>query len=169
MNVSDEYRKALDGDMQAVRDYLRDYPNRRGRYAPFKEPEPGGELGFAWAAGIMDGEGCILLTERRISLRVVMTHEVTIRTFAEVVRVPSFFVAPHNHQVNPKHKIGYGWQASARPDVYQVLMALVPYMVTKRELAEEALSEVQWRMIGRERGWLTGALRPPRPDDFQRG
>lgn len=152
-------RKALTDVEQGVRDYLLSFPERQGGLQSVHDLN---DLRLPWAAGLFDGEGCIVLTERRISLRIVMTHAETIRAFGEVVWVPSYFErATHN----PRHKSQYGWQASARPDVYQVLIMLTPHMITKRQLAEEALREVQWRMFWRQCN-PPRAPRPARPPDL---
>lgn len=101
------------------------------------------ETDYAWAAGIIDGEGHIGMTrckpgvnrratigyQIRISVR--MTHEPTVKKLrflfgGTLNRVPS-----RNPQ---KHKESYAWYVGDLKTV-EVLEKILPYLITKRDQA----------------------------------
>jgi hypothetical protein len=95
---------------------------------------------YAWAAGIIDGEGTIAMTRQRpgvnkrttlgfqVRITVVMTHRSTIRRLR---RLFGGLVAPAAKPRSSKHKPAYRWYAG---DVLAeaVLKKITRYMITKR-------------------------------------
>lgn len=109
-------------------------------------------LALAWAAGLFDGEGSINLrfsrSRRRsrasdaaawvLTVRVLMTHEATVRRMAEL------FGGSVAHQPRPPHRDAWYWDVSM-PRSEAVLRALYPHLVTKREQARIAIDAMTFR------------------------
>jgi hypothetical protein len=104
---------------------------------------------LCWAAGIVDGEGCITIIKHKASsrrgcinpvyvlnLRVTMGHEPTIRRLHAIFQEGSVQPRPARNQ---RENDSYTWIALSRQAV-RVIRALQPYLVTKAEEAWLALS-----------------------------
>ena len=100
------------------------------------------DVHIAWAAGLIDGDGCIALDRTgaanktpRPSLRVVMTHA------GAVARLGRMFNAGHCHPRRPRpgRLRAFEWVVTAKEEVRAVLLALVPHLVVKRREAEIVL------------------------------
>lgn len=100
---------------------------------------------YAWAAGIIDGEGCIRLARDhapngrlRHNLRVDVgstTPEILTR-LKEIFGVGS--IHPHTKPRSPRHRPAWLWRVhTAQAEV--ILRAMLPYLVAKRNQAEAAL------------------------------
>lgn len=102
----------------------------------------------AWAAGLFDGEGCISIgyirpsrrkdivnPSYRLTVKVTMGCQQTVRCFGEVVRAGSF----QNH-ASKKARVNssYSWVAMSRK-AEMVLKLLRPHLVTKAREADVGL------------------------------
>ena len=84
---------------------------------------------LAWAAGIIDGEGCILAYETKagcaLRLTVRMVHKPT------VIRLCTLFGGKVK-RCPTKHRMAWEWMRAGQQAAY-ILKQLQPYMVTKAE------------------------------------
>ena len=103
------------------------------------------EVELAWAAGLVDGEGCITITEAKPSgqyksprfnlvLIVTNTHEPTIRRLAEMFGIGSI----RCDKGGGNEADAWRWSVSRRQAGW-VIEALHPYIFTKSKDAELAL------------------------------
>lgn len=99
----------------------------------------------AWAAGLIDGEGCITITrqapsKRRISpshrlyLKVTMTHKPTVARLAAIFEVGSLH---RQGKRSARTNAGWSWWVSAR-QACSVLKLVRPFLVTKAVEADIA-------------------------------
>lgn len=125
---------------------------------------------YAWAAGIIYGEGCLFIHRTRaqgsknsiktdnyrVSLKVTMGHEPTI------LRLRSMFGSGSKHRVGQRGwNLAYSWIVSARLLVL-VLDAIEPYLFTKKaelRVAREFLALPKW---------YGGHHRGPKSAEYQR-
>lgn len=103
---------------------------------------------LAWAAGIFDGEGCISIgyakpqpksrhhkPSYRLTVRVTMGHEPTVRRFAEIAGTSTV----HDHGARTERaNASWTWLAMARKGE-AALKLLQPYLLTKAAECEIAL------------------------------
>jgi hypothetical protein len=120
---------------------------------------------IAWAAGIIDGEGCVSMTRsyvgtnRRVTesfqirLRVRMTDRPTIRRLHAMFGGTFNAHAPQNPRTD---KPSFLW-ACHDLVAARVLKRVLPYMLTKRRQGVLALRFVALRLrCGRQRDWPGG-------------
>jgi hypothetical protein len=93
--------------------------------------------GIEWAAGLFEGEGCIMFTNKNsVRLNVDMTDEDVVREFASTIgcgRVESI-------GVRPGCKPAYRWRISKKSEVLTVLGWLMPFLGQRRHAkAEQAI------------------------------
>lgn len=100
------------------------------------------EIQIAWAAGIIEGEGCISLLRsegaRRnyVSLQVNMTDEDVVEKLYNIFKVGTFAPwHPPSHK-NTGRKPQFRWRVSGRP-AEEVLWRIAPHL-GKRRLAKFA-------------------------------
>lgn len=97
------------------------------------------ETDLAWAAGIIDGEGCIYISKaHQLYLRVTMTD------YPTVARLHTLFdVGTLHTETKPtkNSRIIYGWTCAAK-DTGTVLLLIRPYLFTKLDQAEIALDYI---------------------------
>lgn len=105
------------------------------------------EISIAWAAGFLDGNGCVSISKHhirgrknqtyRLWIRVVQTCEKTLRHFQKLMDTPSAvsLTEPKNRQ----HKRCFTLIYEGR-HALSVLDKLSPYLVLKAEQAESAAS-----------------------------
>ncbi len=111
--------------------------------------------GYAWTAGILDGEGTITIYPRKRSDRKCRNPG-----YSMVVRVANTDLAMINRLLElwggsfivikdrrPNRAICYHWTLSAN-QAMKMLVSVEPYLVTKRELAKLCI-EFQKRVISR--------------------
>ncbi len=104
---------------------------------------------FAWAAGLIDGEGCIAIatydadhapgcTSRRyvLILKVTMGHRPTVERIAQLLGVGT--VQDHVAR-SARVNASYSWVAQSRK-AEAALRAVRPYLVTKAKEADVALA-----------------------------
>lgn len=97
----------------------------------------------AWAAGIIDGEGCITITRQkpgtsgrinpshRLFLKVTMGHEPTVRRLLAIFGVGSV----HLQESSQGYNDAWSWWVASR-QAGDVLMLVRPYLVTKAAEAD---------------------------------
>jgi len=119
---------------------------------------------LAWAAGIIDGEGCLSMNRQRAStrkdlrtdtfrplLKVTMGHRETIERLFEMFQVGSV----QNHVARSK-KVNASWTWLCQcAQVWPPLEQVFPYLLTKREEAELLLrfrEEVPSGLVGGSEG-----------------
>lgn len=82
---------------------------------------------LAWAAGLFEGEGCIELSPKRLTLE--MTDQDTVERFAAIVGVGRITPRPPSQ---PHHKSSWRWQTAAWEQVFHVLDAFYPWLCARR-------------------------------------
>lgn len=110
---------------------------------------------WAYAAGIIDGEGCIQIFSRPCKTAYGSPYpgyrcEITIaNTKVDLMKwlVQHFggtYRAKHSaNNRNPKHKICYEWRLGSHAKKEQFLLGILPYILVKREQAVLALEFVR--------------------------
>lgn len=109
-------------------------------------------LEHAWAAGLIDGEGCIRLTKKlnnnrpsyTLILKVDMTHKATINRLRMIFGCGGDYTHPGNK------KQGYIVQWNG-VEAYRILKLLLPYLFTKKYEAELGIE--YWEKCQNEGGW----------------
>jgi hypothetical protein len=96
---------------------------------------------LAYAAGIIDGEGCIRANKQKGKVSPVLRIHVTNTDERLVELLKGWFggyIWKETKQYMPNAKIRFVWEVSAkRAEV--VLRSIIPYLVLKKERAELAL------------------------------
>lgn len=100
---------------------------------------------WAYVAGIVDGEGCIgwyahshCRTYYGI-VRVVMTHEATIRALQTMMGVGKVYPRKMD---KTNRKLVWTWQVCAQADVLVLLKDILPWLITKRDKALEVIAAI---------------------------
>jgi hypothetical protein len=90
---------------------------------------------LGWCAGLLDGEGSIGIYGGNVQVRIVMTHEATIRRVHEVLGVGRI------RRWRPRgiRRAAWRWYAGGSRSAHAVLTALRPLLVTKAAEADLAL------------------------------
>ncbi len=106
----------------------------------FSEPDTIPHVALAWAAGIVDGEGCIHVRRNRVTptsrhrsdhyslhVKVTMTHEATVQ------RVRDIFDCGHitHKSASSCRKAQWNWDVSGN-DASYVLWLVYPFLLTKK-------------------------------------
>ena len=95
---------------------------------------------LAWAAGIIDGEGCLYISKSQaLYLRVSMTDYPTVKRLHTMFAVGVFDLAIKRGVGNWRST--YSWICAAK-DTRTVLLLVRPYLFTKLDQAEIALDYV---------------------------
>lgn len=108
------------------------------------------DVHIAWAAGLFEGEGCILILDRSsddhhqiatVRLAITMTDKDILERFCEVAECGK--VGPERRYGREHHKPAYVWQISNRADAERLLLAFLPWFGERRSArAHEALAEI---------------------------
>ena len=103
------------------------------------------KLEAAYLAGLIDGEGSILVVQRREQrntwrLSISNTYRPVIEWCRAVTGVGSLVSIPKRH-LNPKHADCWVWQCYSW-NAAQTLQQTLPFMTIKREKAETLLGEM---------------------------
>lgn len=116
------------------------------------------EIDYAWAAGLIDGEGCIFIAKKNprsdrkngaktpnyvVAVKVAMCHEETIQRLYEIFQTGSLHKFEHTEE---KLSTSYIWVSQAKT-VRGILEKIAPYCITKREeiiVALEFLDLPKW-------------------------
>jgi hypothetical protein len=125
------------------------------------------ELDYAWAAGVIDGEGCVFIARKKakrsngtisdtfsVGVKVTMGHEPTI------LRLRAMFGSGSKHTVvqvgwNP----AYTWLAQAKI-AQSVLLKIRPYSITKAAEIKVAFEFLDLP------GWFGGNYRGPKSAEY---
>lgn len=126
------------------------------------------EIDYAWAAGIIDGEGCVFIGRHKRSLsagtktsnyylgvKVTMGHEPTI------LRLRELFGSGSKHKVEQQGwNLAYTWLAQAQI-AKLVLDKIQPYSLTK-----QAEIQVAFEFLSLPK-WYGGQFRGPKSPEYQ--
>lgn len=122
------------------------------------------ETEIAWAAGVIDGEGCFTLykgkklrrrcvtLEYRLMFIVSMVHLPTVKKLHQIFKVGSIF-RDKRKNVSKNKRASYRWQVNGGMQCAQFIPLILPYLFTKREEAEVALRFVKLRSLNKNRGF----------------
>jgi len=123
---------------------------------------------LAWAAGIIDGEGCISIARRNpvgnngrgsrspsytVNLKIGMVHRPTIEALRETFNVGALYNRPPE---KPNHRTQWHWIVSGK-DLARVLTMVLPYLIVKKEEADLALFFLQKNVKVNKR-WLRAGV-----------
>ncbi len=114
--------------------------------------------GFEWAAGLIDGEGCIFVRKNSpsetskhrsvihdLGIKVTMTHSATIERLGKLFRVGHF---SKGKPATKRHKTPYSWTCYGS-DAARILERIYPHLVTKRH---EAFRGLEFSLLKSARG-----------------
>ena len=123
-------------------------PDRRLAFRGATWTPPSSVAVLAYLAGIIDGEGTICFQEkpngnRHYRVAVIMTCEETIRWLGQWGGTVT--ALPMRRGSKPHHKPQWAWRVTGHSNVRAVLTAVMPYLVTKRQTAVEALAYIATR------------------------
>jgi hypothetical protein len=138
-------------DTEYAREHRRalrqDKPDRRLSFRGATWTPPSSVAALAYLAGIIDGEGTIVFQEkpggtRHYRVAVIMTSEETIRWIGQwggtVAALPP-------RVCDRPRKPQWIWRVTGHSNVRVVLTAVMPYMITKKNTAAEALAYIATR------------------------
>lgn len=123
------------------------------------------ETDLAWAAGFIDGEGCIALVKRTQILKgkpyqcFVLSLHVANTDLRTLERLKAMFCGtlyPTNHKNRPNNKPCWTWYVRSALAA-AALEKLMPYLFSKREQAELGIAS---------RRYIQGNGRPRTPESF---
>jgi len=144
---------------------------------------PSDPISLAYAAGIIDGEGCIYTrvvtyksTCTYLKLQVAMCSEVVIRWLSREFGGRVYITAPPS----ARHIERFIWQVQGRRRISSILRALLPYLKEKQKRAELAIQLAEmietngYQRLGEEEVAKRMAIavqikafnRDPRSEDF---
>lgn len=99
---------------------------------------------LAWAGGLFEGEGCISLDKKPAGkksarLRITSTDKDVLDRFRMIIGV-GVLNGPYINRRHPHYKPKWAYSASGGRSVYPVLVALWPFLCSRRQAkAEEAI------------------------------
>jgi dCTP deaminase len=119
------------------------YDVRVGRkfkvFEPYQEINSMKDVAAAWLAGIIDGEGHLRDDDGQgVKLTVTNTDRPTLDMARALTGVGQIHETP---QPNPNHKTRYDWVVSKSRHVQEILVRVLPYMVTRRGRALELIGK----------------------------
>jgi hypothetical protein len=128
------------GNVQSILKRYGATTGRRLRAPSIQVPTSEAQLGYL--AALVDGEGSIRnfthTGRRRVLVRVVNTDRPLMEWLAQ------FGGTVHWHDRSAKHwKIAGMWTVSQAIDVYHLLIAIEPYLIIKRSLAQQAIRDLR--------------------------
>jgi hypothetical protein len=106
---------------------------------------------LAWLAGLFEGEGYVMTTDRALNLLVNMTDEDVVRKAQAVGGFGS--VSGPIMGRKPNHRPTYRWKVSKRDEVYALAVALYPFLGERRRAAIRQLVRKYGEM--RAFAWLS--------------
>jgi len=112
----------------------------------------------AWLAGIVDGEGCIRIFKSkpennnrfdryRLLLVVKMIHKPTIEKIFEITNICPPKKTINNR--NSKYRTLWRWNCTDFT-AYNILIKLLPFLITKKAEAEEAVRFIEYKKFIKE-------------------
>jgi hypothetical protein len=119
------------------------FPGKHSYWRPVLTlPTDAAQLGYL--AGLIDGEGSLKRRSDGLwNISVGMTDETVIRWLESFGKCTFFINDPA-----PPRKRFYSWKINRRHDVLAFLKAIEPYMIVKRVVAQEAITELEERVAG---------------------
>jgi hypothetical protein len=106
------------------------------------------ETDIAWAAGLFEGEGCIMSSGpsryHGIQLTLNSTDEDVVRKFYEIVGVGNFS-GPFMYKSSKMKKPQWRWQTAKQAHVLFVICKFFPYLSQRRK--EKAVEVIRNRII----------------------
>ena len=108
------------------------------------------DASLAWAAGLLEGDGCISGRGKRTRLHVSMTDEETVRRFADVVRGP--MSGPYDN--GPRRKPRWNANCSNLDRIMDLYREWEPYLLSRRR------ARFQEALFGADAG---GPIGDPKP------
>lgn len=108
---------------------------------------------WAWAAGIIEGEGCIVSRRRgnAASLIVKMADLDVIERLGEILGCGRL---THIPSTNPRHRDLWRWEVARTADVIQVLRRIRPMMGERRGARiDEVLPQLETPLVLVDAGW----------------
>ena len=108
------------------------------------------ELDIAWAAGILEGEGCFSSdrdkrrkTTKKLSIRCQMTDQDIILRLHDIFAFGSVYKRKTRHE---HHKQAWEWRVTKQDDIETVIYKILPYLGIRRsEKAKELLAYIDSR------------------------
>lgn len=128
----------------AVRSILKRHhaiTGRRLRSASLQVPTSEAQLGYI--AALVDGEGTIRNFEHTGRHRILVRIANTDRALMEWLSQFGGTIHWYEHPIKTHYKPGGTWTVSQAIDVYHLLIAIEPYMIVKRDKAQEAIRTVR--------------------------
>ena len=116
-------------------------PNRIQDPKIFKIFDDQNQIKFAYLAGIIDGEGCIYDARHIAKNKFVLTINTTDKKLWEWLKSKldkGCSYQEKRQKPKPHHKQVYVFQAVAMNDVIEILEAVIPYLIIKKEKAPAA-------------------------------
>jgi hypothetical protein len=111
------------------------------------EEEEAQRLAHAWAAGLFDGEGCVSIAKARqghagrtLYYRVDLIVSNTRRELLAPFVVLFGGRIDHHRKNSPRRQDSFQWKTTGSAHAAEVLTAIRPWLIAKRENAEVALS-----------------------------
>lgn len=114
------------------------------------------ECWYAWAAGIIDGEGCIRLARMKRKNRPNDTWTIQVYVantdIRMLIKLRDLFggTIANRKVVSPKHKQQWRWQVFSKKAV-AVLTTIKPWLIAKRDQSDVVLSSQLYRRKGKVR------------------
>jgi len=107
---------------------------------------------LAYAAGIIDGEGCIQIAKRTRE-KGTTTYQAIVEVSMVDAVVPEFMHATFggyvtiHHRNNPKYRNVYMWNLTGMFQIMLFLQNLLPFLKLKKNQAELAINYCQLRLL----------------------
>lgn len=102
------------------------------------------QVDWAWAAGFVDGEGCLHWTGNTPTLRIVQVEKAPLLVLVQLFGVGAIY--PHKPQ-NPQHKLSWELYIGGRKNLLPVLLKLSRYLLVKGAAADEILCHFSDYMV----------------------
>ena len=116
---------------------------------------PIAEINYAWAAGILEGEGCFSIHRRKdrsntlnTAIHCEMADEDTVRRLHKIFGVGSVNLRTNTsgRVDRRKRKPTWIWSAQSKTDAIEVILRVLPYLGERRMAkAKELLSSIEER------------------------
>lgn len=108
------------------------------------------EIDIKYFCGFFDGEGCIIVTEKRIRLKVNHTYPPILQLIKD-----AYGGGIYGPSVGVGYKPIWGWQLGGVLPVTNLLLRMLPYLVEKKRQAELAIDWAGTLPGGEKRKSLT--------------
>jgi hypothetical protein len=112
------------------------------------------DVDVAWVAGIIEGEGAVMLTKNpmRVRVRVCMTDRDVIESLCSKTKLGT--LALETWRKRPNRKQVYVWEVRKQNEVQQLLVAIRPFMHSRRtKKIDEVLNWINNRILIKSCSW----------------